>query len=77
MVPTLEAAQSCPSISVMPGGEINTDVPHGEMHISGYFVDYNDDRFNNKLQGLRNSRRERAKKMLNELRRLKMNIEWN
>ena len=47
------------------------------MHILGYFVDYNDDRFNNKLQGLRNSRRERAKKMLNELRRLKMNIEWN
>jgi len=47
------------------------------VHILSYFVDYNDDRFNNKLQGLRNSRRERAKKMLNELRRLKMNIEWN
>jgi predicted metal-dependent phosphoesterase TrpH len=75
--PALEAAQSYSSISVVPGVEINTDVSHGEVHILGYFVDYNDDRFNNKLQGLRNSRRERAKKMLNELRRLKMNIEWN
>jgi len=77
VVPALGAAQSYPSISVMPGVKINTDVPHDEVHILGYFVDYNDYRINNKLQGLRNSRRERAKKMLNELRRLKMNIEWN
>jgi len=72
----LEAAKKYSSISVIPGVEINTDVPHGEVHILGYFVDYTDNGFEAELMRLRISRRERAQKMIEKLDGLGMKIEW-
>jgi predicted metal-dependent phosphoesterase TrpH len=72
----LEAAQKYSSISVIPGVEINTDVPRGEVHILGYFVDYADDGLEAELMRLRVSRRERAQKMIEKLDSLGMKIEW-
>ena len=77
LAPALEAAQSYPSISVIPGVEINTDVLQGEVHILGYFVDYHDNEFKKELLWLRNSRLDRARKMLSKLHELGMNIEWD
>ena len=38
--PALEAARDYPALTVIPGVEINTDVPSGEAHVLGYFIDY-------------------------------------
>ena len=76
VVPALNAAQAFPSITVIPGVEINTDVPRGEVHILGYFIDYTDKKLAATLQKLRDSRRERAQKMIAKLGKLGMKIDW-
>jgi len=74
--PALAAAEAFPSLTVIPGVEINTDVPHGEVHILGYFIDYIDQRLAANLQKLRDSRLGRAQNMIAKLGRLGMEIEW-
>jgi predicted metal-dependent phosphoesterase TrpH len=37
----LKAGRSFSGLTVIPGVEINTDVPKGEAHVLGYFIDYN------------------------------------
>jgi hypothetical protein len=51
-------------------------VRQGEVHILGYFVDYKNQSFLNTLDSLRNSRKDRAQKMLAKLSKLGINIEW-
>jgi len=38
--PALAAAREYPTLEIVPGIEINTDVPGAEVHILGYFVDH-------------------------------------
>jgi len=76
IVPALTAAKAFPSLTVIPGVEINTDVPHGEVHILGYFVDYTDRKLAASLQSLRDSRLKRAQQMIAKLGNLGMKIEW-
>ena len=76
VVPALAAAQASPSLTVISGVEINTDVPRGEVHILGYFIDYTDKKLAATLQKLRDSRRERAQKMIAKLGKLGMKIDW-
>jgi predicted metal-dependent phosphoesterase TrpH len=40
VAPALLAAREHPPLEIVPGIEINTDDPGGEIHILGYFVDY-------------------------------------
>ncbi|GAI78774.1 unnamed protein product, partial [marine sediment metagenome] len=42
IAPALAAAKAFPQLKVIPCVEISTDVPHGEVHVLGYFVDYTD-----------------------------------
>lgn len=72
----LTAAEAFPSLTIIPGVEINTDVPHGEVHVLGYFIDYTDQELAAALQRLRDSRQKRAQKMITKLRSLGMEIEW-
>jgi predicted metal-dependent phosphoesterase TrpH len=74
--PALDAAKAFPSLMVIPGVEINTDVPHGEVHVLGYFIDYTDAKLAVALQRLRDSRLERAQRMIAKLGKLGMKIEW-
>jgi 3',5'-nucleoside bisphosphate phosphatase len=76
VVPALTAAHDSSSLTVIPGVEINTDVPRGEVHILGYFIDYTDKKLASTLQKLRDSRRERAQKMIAKLGELGMKIDW-
>ncbi len=76
VIPAIEATRSFPSFMVVPGVEVNTDVPHGEVHILGYFVDYTDLTFGATLQKLRTARRVRAQEMVAKLAELGMHIEW-
>ena len=72
----LAAALEFPSLEVIPGVEIGTDVPHGEVHIVGYFVDYKSELLLSRLESLRNGRQDRAQRMIAKLRDLGIHIEW-
>lgn len=76
IAPALLAAQAFPKLKVIPGVEINTDVPNGEAHVLGYFIDYTNRRLNEALEKLRHSRRERAQGMIAKLKDLGVNIDW-
>jgi predicted metal-dependent phosphoesterase TrpH len=74
--PALLAAKAYPSLTVIPGVELSTDVPKGEVHVLGYFIDYTDDNFQSSLEKMRHSRTERARKMVEKLQALGLAIEW-
>jgi 3',5'-nucleoside bisphosphate phosphatase len=72
----LNSAQDFPGLLVIPGVEISTDVPQGEIHVLGYFIDYTNPLLIMKLEQMRNSRVERARKMVEKLSALGLKIEW-
>lgn len=76
IAPALLAAEPFPSLRVIPGLEINTDIPNGEVHILGYFVDYRDTELKRALETLRSSREARARKMIAKLGELGIDVEW-
>ena len=76
IAPALAAAKAFPQLKVIPCVEISTDVPHGEVHVLGYFVDYTDHKLKATLERMRHSRRERAWGMVNKLGKLGIHIEW-
>jgi predicted metal-dependent phosphoesterase TrpH len=74
--PALSAALTCPGLQVLAGVEINTDIPSGELHILGYLYQISNPELQNHLYRLRNSRIERAKKMVGKLRGLGIKIDF-
>ncbi len=76
IAPALAAANAFPQLKVIPGVEISTDVPNGEVHVLGYFIDYTDHKLKATLERMRHSRRERARGMVTKLGKLGIHIEW-
>jgi len=76
IVPALVAAKAFPWLRVIPSIEISTDVPHGEAHVLGYFIDYTSHKLLATLARFRNSRRKRAQGMVAKLEKLGIHIEW-
>lgn len=76
IAPALEAAQEFPRLRVIPGVEVSTDVPRGEVHVLGYFINYRDPEFLAVLERLRDSRKVRAQKMVDKLAGLGIHIDW-
>ena len=76
IVPALVAAKAFPRLRVIPSIEISTDVPHGEAHVLGYFIDYTSHKLLATLARFRNSRRKRAQGMVAKLEKLGIHIEW-
>lgn len=74
--PALEAAHAFPHLRIIPGVEINTDVPAGEAHVLGYFIDYNDPELLSRLSALRDSRYDRARRMVEKLTSLGMPVSF-
>ncbi len=72
----LEAARSLPQLTFIPGVEISTDVPEGEVHILGYYVDYTSPELGESLEKFRNSRQSRAQGMIAKLGQLGIDISW-
>lgn len=73
----LLAAESVPSLRVIPGLEINTDTPNAEVHILGYFIDYRNKGLKQTLERLRNSRETRARKIVAKLGELGIDVAWH
>ncbi len=76
IAPALSAVKNFPGLRVIPAVEISTDIPHGEVHILGYFIDYTDHSLQATLKRMRDSRRERARRMIAKLGDLGMPISW-
>lgn len=76
LAPAAEAAKTVPGFILIPGVEINTDVPKGEAHILGYFIDPGNAELISRLQEMRNSRQDRGKKMLDKLASLGFPLSW-
>jgi 3',5'-nucleoside bisphosphate phosphatase len=75
VVPAKEAARGFPALTLIPGVELSTDVPSGEVHVLGYFINYTDQEFKDSLERMRNSRANRADKMVAKLKELGCDIE--
>jgi 3',5'-nucleoside bisphosphate phosphatase len=71
-----EASRAFPNLTLVPGVEINTDVPSGEAHILGYFIDYANPELLALLREMRASRRGRAKRMVAKLQDLGLPLSW-
>jgi len=74
--PALAAARDFPGLTVIPAVELSTDIPEGEVHVLGYFIDYTDSELLAKLQKMRNFREERAKAMVDKLGTVGIDISW-
>ncbi|UCH42659.1 MAG: PHP domain-containing protein [Dehalococcoidales bacterium] len=77
IAPALEAAQRYPRLRVIPGIEISTFVPKGEVHVLGYFIDYTHPELLATLSRMRDSRREQGQAIIARLKDLGMPVEWH
>ena len=71
-----EAASSFPQLTIIPGIELSTDIPGNEIHVLGYFVDYESPDFQAVLERFREGRENRGRKMVEKLNELGVNISW-
>ena len=76
IAPALEAVRAFASLRVIPGVELSTDIPAGEAHVLGYFIDCADQWLRADLERMRDSRRERAREMVARLADLGLCIQW-
>ncbi|MDO8673992.1 MAG: PHP domain-containing protein [Dehalococcoidia bacterium] len=73
----IATACSLLDLVVIPGVEIGTDIPNGEVHILGYYVNFRDQAFQSQLEMLRESRLGRARNMIAKLADMGIRIEWS
>jgi predicted metal-dependent phosphoesterase TrpH len=72
----IEAAAKRPGFTLIPGVEMSTDIPGAEVHVLGYFLDAGDSELQETLGRLRDSRVGRARRMVDKLRDLGVEVEW-
>src|SRR5881275_3152471 len=73
-----EAAQAARKLDIdfIPGIEINTDVSGGEVHVLGYFPEYQRPAFQAVLKVLRDARERRGQRMVELLNEQGIAISW-
>ncbi len=73
-----EASRTAHSLGIefIPGIEINTDVSGGEVHVLGYFIDYQQPAFQNTIKVLRDARVRRGERMVELLNEEGVHITW-
>lgn len=74
--PAFKAAKAYPDLTLIPAVEISTDLPDGEAHILGYFIDYQDPDFEKSLAKFRDSRTGRGQRMVEKLNALGIKVDW-
>ncbi|MDE2787975.1 MAG: PHP domain-containing protein [Chloroflexota bacterium] len=71
-----QAVNRIPGMRLIPGIELSCDVPGGEVHMLGYFMDIEDSGFQEMLAGFREGRLARGEGMVRKLAEFGMYIEW-
>jgi 3',5'-nucleoside bisphosphate phosphatase len=73
-----EAAQAAAQLDIdfLPGIEINTDIAGGEVHVLGYFPEYQRPAFQGILTVLRDARERRGQRMVELLNERGITIAW-
>lgn len=72
----LAEAEQHPGLTIIPGIELSTDIPRSEVHILGYFIDYENAGFQQTLAQFRASRYQRGERMVQKLAELGISIPW-
>ena len=70
------AARQFPDLRIIPGIELSTDIPGDEIHILGYFIQYENAEFQAILEKFREGRLERGRLMVEKLAELGVPVEW-
>ncbi len=65
-----------PQLTIIPGIELSTDIPGSEVHVLGYFLNFEAPLFQAKLKDFREKRVDRGEAMVQKLRELGVMIEW-
>ncbi len=76
IAPALEEARKLDRLKFIPAVEVSTDVPSGEVHVLGYFIDYTSEELAAALERFRSSREGRAQGMVDRLAGLGVHISW-
>ncbi len=76
LVEAQRAVDTIPGMRLIPGVELSCDVPGGEVHMLGYFMDVDDSGFQDILATFRKSRLARGEGMVKKLAEFGMHIEW-
>ena len=73
-----EAAKAAATLDIdfIPGIEINTDVSGGEVHVLGYFPEYERPVFQSVLKVLRDARERRGQRMVELLNEHGISVSW-
>ena len=64
------------NFELIQGVELGADVPDGEIHMLGYFLNLNDEKFQEDLKRFREGRALRGLRMVEKLNAIGMEIEW-
>ena len=72
----MKAAANHPHLEIIPAIELSTDIPGTEIHMLGYFMDWEDEDFQAVLKRFREGRLDRGRAMVNKLCELGLPIEW-
>ena len=64
-------------VEVIPGVELSAESDGEEIHVLGFYVDWRDRQFRQKLQEFRESRRIRAMRIVDKLNQLGIDIEYD
>ena len=76
LVEAQRAVDTIPGMRLIPGVELSCDVPGGEVHMLGYFMDVDDPGFQDILATFREGRLARGEGMVKKLAEFGMHIEW-
>jgi len=72
----IKAGKEC-DIEVVPGIEISAEYPEHTMHILGYYIDFKDQTFIKNISVLQKARAERNPRIVKNLQKLGINIEYD
>ncbi len=70
------AAESYPDFTLIPGVEMGTDIPGGEVHVLGLFLEPDNPELQDSLRRLREGRRGRGMGIVKRLQELGMDVTW-
>ena len=65
------------NVEVIPAVEVSSGIDNRELHILGYYIDWRDRKFAEKLLEIQEFRKERIKLIVDKLRELNINIPYN